>query len=203
MTSIARQLTPEQRALVESHAIVVDSAVKSVMRLARSPSDVPDLFGHANLTLCEAARDFDPNRGVQFRTYAQKCCLRALRDFVMDLGIIHTKSWLRNKKKAENPLQAYARRARSVCGLMPTHDVAGNSASLEKTSQVDVRLDVRSALDALRMDRSRWVIERYMAGWTDRKIADYLGLDRTAAWHIRKDATEDLRQWFMRDARTA
>lgn len=199
ITKPDRKMTPEECDLVTSNEIVVACSVNAVKNIARSKSDVDDLRGHAWMVLCDAAMNFKPEYGVKFRTYAQRCCTRALRDYVYDCGIITVPSWLRKKSEINNPRQEYARRARGVSGLPCGHDALDYSES----SKADIRIDIQLALASMPMERRRWAIDRHLDGWEDKKIAEYLGLTKSMAWRIRKDATEDLRRWFLGERNSA
>jgi RNA polymerase sigma factor (sigma-70 family) len=69
------ELTPAQATLVRS-STVVERAVRTVA--ARTRLSLDELRGVAHLALCEAARRFDPKRGVPFDGFSWVVVLREL-----------------------------------------------------------------------------------------------------------------------------
>jgi RNA polymerase sigma factor (sigma-70 family) len=65
-----KKLSNQQRALVERH---LDFALwVSRATVARYPNEADDIHGEAYLELVESALRFDPSRGFQFTTYADR-----------------------------------------------------------------------------------------------------------------------------------
>lgn len=64
-------LTAEQRRLVDGcQGFVRSIAWKVHRKVPRHLVDLDDLIAYGQLGLCDAAREFDPNRAVKFTTYA-------------------------------------------------------------------------------------------------------------------------------------
>jgi RNA polymerase sigma factor (sigma-70 family) len=62
-----KRLTPEQQALALT---CLDGTGWIARRWARRYTDIPDLRQEARVALCQAAADYDPDRGVPFSTVA-------------------------------------------------------------------------------------------------------------------------------------
>lgn len=62
--------SPEVLERFESTLDLVPKIVGQIMRSLRGTSDMEDLVGYGQTGLLEAARRFDPSRGVPFRAYA-------------------------------------------------------------------------------------------------------------------------------------
>jgi RNA polymerase sigma factor (sigma-70 family) len=67
----AAQLSPEAQRLVTEHRWLAESIAHKLVRQRRTFEMADDAQSEALLGLVEAARRFDPERGVLFKTYAQ------------------------------------------------------------------------------------------------------------------------------------
>lgn len=187
------KLTAEQQALVLSHRNVSGEVVKRYWRFARSKSDLSDLTGCSDLALCVAAKEWNPDHGSKFSSYAFKCCLRAVQNYIRDRGLIRTPAqcWL----KAGHSHTETADRARRVGMTEDAGHLAERKGYAETIDQIIDRLDVQHAITTL-PGNERTVIELRMLGWKDSKIGKFLGVTGNRAWQIRMSAERRLRERF-------
>ena len=133
-------LPPNPDELVRSHLPLVHHVVADM--IARVPRHIPrdELTSAALYGLVQAARAFDPNRGVSFDRYARRRMQGALLDD------------LRSRDWASRGVRAAARRVRSVTdeltvslGRVPTASEAGEAAGLSAGEVSRLNDDVHRA----------------------------------------------------------
>jgi len=135
-----RTLPPNPDDLVRAHLPLVHHVVADM--IARVPRHIPrdELTSAALYGLVQAARAYDPNRGVSFDRYARRRMQGALLDD------------LRSRDWASRGVRATARRVRSVTdeltvslGRVPTATEAGAAAGLSASEVSRLNDDVHRA----------------------------------------------------------
>jgi len=135
-----RSLPPNPDELVRQHLPLVHHVVADM--IARVPRHIPrdELTSAALFGLVQAARAYDPNRGVTFDRYARRRMQGALLDD------------LRSRDWASRGVRAQARKVRSVTddltvalGRTPTADEAGAAAGLSAQEVSRLHDDVHRA----------------------------------------------------------
>ncbi len=150
--------------LVERHLPLARAVARDY---SNTPGDHDDLFQEAATALVEAASRFDPDRGAKFTTFAYRCMMGRVLD------------WLRKRGRIARTLREY----QCDCGvarLVGTGE-GGNGRVFEQDD--DLVPELKSLLEAL-APTSRAIMElRFCGGLTPKKTGGLVGLSepRTAA----------------------
>ena len=111
------RVPPEQ--LVFMHQGLVRALARGIHRSFPSYIELDDLIGYGQIGLAQAARDFDPERGMQFSTFAYYRIRGAILDGANQMN------WLRRKTRAGD---AFERGSGDVLEV-ESGDAAGHSSS--------------------------------------------------------------------------
>jgi RNA polymerase sigma factor FliA len=111
----AEPLPAEQ--LVFAHQGLVRAIARGIHRSFPSYIDLDDLIGYGQVGLAQAARDFDPVRGIQFSTFAYYRIRGAILDGANQMN------WLKRTTRAGD---AYDRMSGDVLGTDASDSAAGN-----------------------------------------------------------------------------
>lgn len=107
-------LTEQQQSLVIANLRVAEVAAALARRKTRRSIDSDALLSSAMLGLCNAARVFDPAKGVKFATYASRCCGHQIgADFQLE-WLIYVPRYLQKKAHANHWLRPDALRAMAI-----------------------------------------------------------------------------------------
>lgn len=174
--------------LVEAYLPLVGAIARMVARRLPSTVEHGDLVGDGAVGLLEAARRYDPGRGVGFGAYAGYRIRGAIYD-----GL-----------RARDPLSRAARRAaRAAGGAAPLQfvdlaqavtvpdDADGPEAVV---LEGDLRTQVRRGLWALPPRDREVLILRFVRGLSVRSTAAQLGLSVTRVVEIQRRAQQRLRR---------
>lgn len=113
--------TARRDELVFMHQGLVRAIARSIHRSFPSYIELDDLIGYGQLGLAQAARDFDPERGIQFSTFAYYRIRGAILDGANQMN------WLKRVTRAGD---AYSRLSDDVLGNDAADTAAhGSSAS--------------------------------------------------------------------------
>jgi RNA polymerase sigma factor for flagellar operon FliA len=104
---VSQPRTPPDQ-LIFTHQGLVRSLARSIHRGFPSYVDLDDLVGYGQVGLAQAARDFDPERGLQFSTFAY----HRIRGAILDGA--HQLMW---QRRATRPPDAYERMSSDVMAL--------------------------------------------------------------------------------------
>lgn len=77
---------PTQEELIQSCQGLVRSLASKIRRTLPKHADLDDLIGYGQMGLAEAARDFDPERGVKFSTFAYYRIRGAIYDGLAEMS---------------------------------------------------------------------------------------------------------------------
>jgi RNA polymerase sigma factor for flagellar operon FliA len=99
---------PDPDRLIEAHRTYSHAIAAEVAKTLPHTVDRDDLMGAAELGLVEAARNFDPSRGVLFKTFAYYRIRGAIYDSLRKLGLLKGAPRLRFEAGANELLQEYA-----------------------------------------------------------------------------------------------
>jgi RNA polymerase sigma factor for flagellar operon FliA len=110
----AEPLHPNE--LVFAHQGLVRAIARGVHRSFPSYIELDDLIGYGQLGLAQAARDFDPHRGIQFSTFAYYRIRGAILDGANQM------SWLKRTTRAG---EAYDRMSSDILATDAADSAAG------------------------------------------------------------------------------
>ena len=119
------QKTPQE--LIESGQGLVISIAARVSRNIPVKVDMEDLIAYGEVGLAEAARDFEPNRGVEFTTFAYRRVRGAIYDGLSKMSWI---SRARYKRLSHDRTANKTLRAASAAGADAGAGAAGPSFTL-------------------------------------------------------------------------
>src|SRR5205823_10191728 len=111
------QSRPHPDDLVFSHQGLVRAIARGIHRSFPSYIDLDDLIGYGQLGLTQAARDFDPERGIQFSTFAYYRIRGAILDGANQMN------WLKRTTRSGD---AYDRMSGDVLGTDAADTGAGS-----------------------------------------------------------------------------
>lgn len=152
-----------------------------------------DLYAHGVIGLLRAAREFDPDRGAKFPTYAvhkiraemSNCLLKRRRQKRKPTGVVVSMDAPLEKREGNKP----------ICG----HDILGTDPDLvfmeaERNLQQE---EVRKAVSRL-PDRERTVVETYFglngSPHTQREVAEKIRASETTAHKLLHRGLHQLRE---------
>jgi RNA polymerase sigma factor (sigma-70 family) len=148
-----------------SDALIIDNVAwaLSLVRELRAPAWlVDDLSGAALLGLCQAARRYDPDRGVHFRPYAARRVRGAIKD--------ECRRFSRKPHRA-----AYEREPIEVgesCVSVPLDEFP---FARDRPPRAEIRDEMRALLER-HYGRTRRLLAMLASGMTSRQAAAVLGI---------------------------
>ncbi len=90
-------LTPQQSDLAEANRGLAWMVARQFHRRYSGENALQELMSICLLSLCYAARTYDPGLGFAFSTYAVRCCKQAIRDERQCNGLIPTPHYLKTR----------------------------------------------------------------------------------------------------------
>jgi RNA polymerase sigma factor for flagellar operon FliA len=124
MTTDPERPTPSERLhrdeLVFAHQGLVRAIARGIHRSFPSHIELDDLIAYGQLGLAQAARDFDPERGIQFSTFAYYRIRGAILDGANQMN------WLRRTTRAGD---AYERMSGDLLGMEAADAASGGGGS--------------------------------------------------------------------------
>ena len=181
---------------LEAKHILIERNLRLVAHIVKkyqtSPDDTEDLLSIGTIGLIKAVVTFDPDKSVRLGTYAARCIENEL--------LMH----LRAKKKTSREVSLY-----DPIGT----DREGNEIQLfdiieteedDAHRKIELKDDIQTLyqrVEAALSPRERLVLKmRYglynEEEYTQREIADFLGISRSYVSRIEKSAIEKLREYF-------
>jgi RNA polymerase sigma factor for flagellar operon FliA len=156
---------------------------------------IDELISAGTIGLIKAARRFDSERGLQFRTYAR----HRIRGEILDC------------LRSQDPLSRSERRARRERATDSDLSAGATWVSLESildeiskahcTNERNMvfmsRAHIRTARQRLSSNENRIIELSFYAGWTNREIGQEIGLSEGRVWQIRTRALSRLRASFL------
>lgn len=188
-------LTDSERDLVESNRGLAGLAAKRVWVRAHRIPDILDLNQAAMIGLCEAARLFDPGRGIEFSTYASRACYHAALAEAITQGVIVMPRWMGTAARKGHPLLAMGSAARYPIRF----EVRLHDRIDPERKAADDRINTQAMLDTLSSD-DRELIRRWMRGQTYAEIGAKAGMTPDASRHRIRRAFTAIRRRFGREA---
>jgi RNA polymerase sigma factor (sigma-70 family) len=126
-----------------------------------------DLLGAARLGLVVAARTFDPERGVQFRTHAWWPISREVRQVITDDMLTH--GWKRDSQ------------TQKLYQVRPSDELLQDATQEKDTLNLERKV---LYMRAAKTRREAQVAATLLAGWTPTQIAKQLGMSPGNVWLI-------------------
>jgi RNA polymerase sigma factor for flagellar operon FliA len=148
---------------------------------ARRALDLSDLESAGTLGLLDAARRFDPARGVRFSTLAAHRIVGAMRDEIRDGGTF---------TRAELPA---ARAGALVRHLVPLEAATIAAVDPEVTDVIAARR-LRAAVRRLPLRLAKVIVWRYWHGLSQPAIGARLGVTHGRVSHLEREALARLRE---------
>jgi len=115
--------------LIFAHQGLVRAIARGIHRSFPSYIELDDLIGYGQLGLAQAARDFDPDRGIQFSTFAYYRIRGAILDGANQMN------WLRRTTRAGD---AYDRMSGDVLATDAADSAAGTGTKQDPVWLADV-----------------------------------------------------------------
>ena len=184
-------LTRTQQKLVEDHLAIPRILVRLAIRAGYPLGLEDEMTSVANLALCEAASDFDPGRGVLFRTYAG----RIIRGRVAHVLKSHrSRERLTTMSLNPDPRNPDAKDVTEYAGSSPSPEdvlLAGGETRRVKdrlaSLPVNIRLKVEKALDQYINPRDAAYLVREVTGKRVPVITRFTHAQRQARYLANKD----------------
>ncbi len=195
--------------------------VKSVaLRLSRIyGEDAEDLIQIGYIGLIKAARRFEPERGLQFSTYAVPLITGEIRSQMRDHGAIKVSRSLKAEaaavRKAENDFVALNGRSPRLSELAAATGLAEEKVeqavraaeamtNFEEYDKIELpsadeeinitRMDIASAIGGLSPRERQVVVMRYYKDMTQTQVAKVLGISQVQVCRIEKRALKYMAQ---------
>ena len=213
--------------LVFMHQGLVRALARGIHRSFPSYIELDDLIGYGQLGLAQAARDFDPERGMQFSTFAYYRIRGAILDGANQMN------WLRRKTRAGDAFerasadvlevesgdaaarpqandQAWLQGVSSKLTVVFLLSQAGeeerddlqavdpDSAPLEKLLDEELKRTLREVLKTLPDDARQLVQATYFEGCTLKEAGERLGISKAWASRLHARALDQLARALKR-----
>lgn len=195
-------MTVRQRWLARKYFRLVYYVWMKSAKYFKNWIDEAEAVSAGQLALCRAAQQFDPSRGVKFKTYAFRAILRALQAAAQDSGLIHIPAHVFGPRGAEH-CRAAAERAQNISQLHRRNRTGcdtGNDFEFEPAAPSAAEPDnprLEQLTEALRYlePKRRDVLDRYYRlGQSYAEIAADLGVTRSRIGQIVLQAHDYLRE---------
>ena len=173
LTNVA---SPNQQQLIESQQGLVRSLAAGVRRRLPPSVDMDELIAYGQVGLAEAARDFDPGRGIQFSTFAYYRVRGAIYDALSKI------SWFAHSGGCDKEADAEDSRA-VVDASTPSPPAAAMRRELEQF--------LSEMVDRLPCEAATLIRAVYFEGQTLEEAGKRLGISKS--WASRLNA-KTLRQ---------
>lgn len=207
---VASRLSPEELAeIAEKHTGLVKSVA---LRLARSyGEDLEDLIQIGYIGLIKAAQRFEPERGLQFSTYAVPMIAGEIRSQLRDQGAIKMSRSLKadvslvrrteSDYVKEHGVSPHITQLAQMTGLpvervteaYQAADALRNFEDYENTDlwtdneEKDItRIDLAGAIADLPPRERQIIVLRYYKDYTQQQVADVLGLSQVQVCRLEK-----------------
>jgi RNA polymerase sigma factor FliA len=212
--------------LVFMHQGLVRAIARGIHRSFPSYIELDDLIGYGQIGLAQAARDFDPERGMQFSTFAYYRIRGAILDGANQMN------WLRRKTRAGDAFE----RASADLLAVESGDSAGHSpedeawlhgvsnkltvvfllsqagdeeredlqavddeaAPLEKLLDDELKRTLRDVIKTLPDDARQLVEATYFEGCTLKEAGERLGISKAWASRLHAKALDQLARALKR-----
>ncbi len=203
----------DRKAYLEEMVAAHTGLVKSVaLRLSFSyGEDLEDLIQIGYIGLIKAAERFEPERGLQFSTYAVPMIAGEIRSQLRDQGTIKVSRSIKNDvtmvRRAESDFLAKMGRSPKLTELseltglsvdrvtqaLQAADAMKNFEEYEKTdlwteeeeSNI-TKIDIYAALDSLEPKEKQVILLRYYKDMTQQQVARVMGISQVQVCRIEK-----------------
>ena len=206
--------------LVEAYRSYSHAISAEILKKLPSSVDRDDVIGAAELGLVEAARNFDPARGVLFKTFAYYRIRGAIYDALRKMGWLKTDQRLRGEANANEYLKDYSSAGESseasspavtlnelqqlTSTVLTSYLLSVDASNMEiadphGTSAVDAlveaegRLQLQTAISMLPENNRRLIEEYYFKDATLEEIGGRLGLSKSWVCRLHAKTLEMLR----------
>lgn len=190
---------------VDTDALILENRT-SAQRMARSLLkrwgaflDSEEVVSLTDLSLCEAARSFDPNRGVRFTSFLfytlRGNLIRALTESCRR-GAIMTESDMQCAETGNNTNAEGGSRSRSMDQRATTGEEE-ESCPEKVTYLKELRAHCNRALNQLSQLERKIVIDVHVLDWKVARVARKIGYSRGHVSALRKDAFAKLRPMLV------
>jgi len=142
-----------------------------------------DLRSEGFLGLVQAARRYDPSRGVLFKTFACYRIRGQMQDYLRRLNLVHRGAFARGERCEFISLDAVE---------APDEMLAASGWCVSQPS--DAWSDVETAMRVLTYRSKEMIMLYYFEGWTQRMIGDRYGMTASRVSQILIRAREEMRQ---------
>lgn len=210
------RLTKEElQAVVDRHTGLVKSVA---LRLARSYGEDPeDLIQIGYIGLIKAAERFEPERGLQFSTYAVPMITGEIRSQLRDQGAIKMSRSLKADvalvRRAESDflkehgVSPHLTELAEITGLSAERikeayqaaDVLNNFEDYETAGLMTddeekniTKIDLVGAIAALKPQARQVIVLRYYKDLTQQQVADMLGISQVQVCRIEKRTLKEM-----------
>ena len=163
--------------------------------------EMEDLIGYGQVGLMEAIQDYDPNRGARFATYAYHRIRGAILDGLSQMTWFNYHDYYNRRyvsRDASAPDQADEAGGQSQGGAVyfaghATDQVAGTAPSAAKTVAFqEARGKLRELVDELPVEVGELIRARYFRGLTLSDAAGQVGIHKSWASRLQRQALERL-----------
>lgn len=175
--------------LVTENLPLVRSIAKAIYRRmgdsARAVAEFDELVSAGTLALIERASTFDPSRGLAFRTHAQVRIYGAMIDVLRNQGIGGAAGNRRMRFKGET--------TEHVDVDFVADELMLDASSLDDETDAKLRLARLEPIVSAMPERTRFMLERRIAGDSLEEITAVVGLCRSHVWKTTKAAVREMR----------
>lgn len=205
--------TPQE--LVASCQGLVRSIAWKIHQKVLRHVELDDLIGYGQLGLVEAARDFDPELGHQFTTYAYHRVRGAILDGLAKMSWFRRADYYQGRYEAaasevvESSLQEergdldwFRSTAHSLCGsflvsqfspeVHETPDQRSELSPPEQMAAAEVADRVTAVIASLEVQEQTLIRRIYFDGWSIKRAGEELGISKAWASRIHSRTLERL-----------
>ncbi len=169
-------LTPQQSALAEANRGLAWMVARRFHHRDSGENALHELLSICLMSLCQAARTFDPGLGFSFSTYAVRCCKQAVWDDRHCNGLIPTPHYLKTRASVGHRFRAARDRIRDAkfSEISPKHIDINSANDPVLRAERDEIIEQIDRLPAI----ERLVARRTIAGENCSEIGRQIGYSR-------------------------
>ena len=212
---MASKTKEELQEIVETHTGLVKSVA---LRLARAyGEEVEDLMQIGYIGLLKAAERFEPERGLQFSTYAVPMITGEIRSQLRDQGAIKMSRGLKADvalvRRAESDflkehgISPHITQLAQITGLSAeriseAYQAADALKNMEDYEEVNLwtdneernitRIDLAEAIASLEPKARQVIVLRYYKDLTQQQVADIMGISQVQVCRIEKNTLKNM-----------
>ncbi len=176
--------------LLDQYANLVHYVTRQVYKFDTPLYDYDDLYSVGYLGLMDAAKKYDPSRGVKFSTFAVPRIRGAITDEIRRLN---------KASRGKNPPKMESIEGNRNENDKPIAELADRGLSpLDKTILKDQRLELMKTIARLTEMERQVIYLYYYKGYNMRKIADMIGRTEGRVSQVHSQAIKRLRNRLAR-----